>query len=48
MDTAARQAQGQNESVVHVDFMIGSSDMQVDGILADGSLVPVFREGDWV
>ncbi|MCW0953072.1 aminopeptidase [Weissella ceti] len=47
MDTEARQAKGQNESVVHVDFMIGSSDMQVDGILPDGSSVPVFRDGDW-
>lgn len=47
MDTEARQAKGQNESVVHVDFMIGSSDMQVDGILSDGSSVPVFRDGDW-
>jgi len=47
MDTPARQAKGQNDSVVHVDFMIGSADMQVDGILPDGSTVPVFRNGDW-
>ncbi|AIG65723.1 aminopeptidase [Weissella tructae] len=47
MDTEARQAKGQNDSAVHVDFMVGSSDMQVDGILADGSTVPVFRDGDW-
>lgn len=48
MATEDRQAKGQNDSVVHVDFMIGSADMNVDGILPDGSSVPVFRDGDWV
>lgn len=47
MNTDDRQAKGQNDSVVHVDFMIGSADMQVDGILPDGSSIPVFRNGDW-
>lgn len=47
MDTEARQAKGQNDSVVHVDFMIGSADMNVDGILPNGTTVPVFRNGDW-
>lgn len=39
---------GINRSQKHVDFMIGSSQMNVDGIRKDGSVVPVFRNGDWV
>ena len=38
---------GLNRSNVHVDFMIGSDKMDVDGIRADGSTVPIFRNGDW-
>ncbi len=36
-----------NHSVVHVDFMIGSPQLDVDGIMADGSAVPVLRAGAW-
>lgn len=38
---------GWNISDVHVDFMIGSSDMMIDGVTHDGTVVPVFRSGDW-
>ncbi|MEH7381874.1 aminopeptidase [Bacillus sp. JJ1533] len=38
---------GLNVSTVHVDFMIGSSDMDIDGIKEDGTVVPIFRNGDW-
>jgi aminopeptidase len=38
---------GVNESAQHIDFMIGSSEMEVDGITADGERVPVLRAGDW-
>lgn len=38
---------GLNRSNVHVDFMIGSATMNIDGIRADGSIMPIFREGDW-
>ncbi len=38
---------GWNISDVHVDFMIGSADMAIDGITQDGQTVPVFRHGDW-
>ncbi|EPC99290.1 leucyl aminopeptidase, partial [Lacticaseibacillus paracasei subsp. paracasei Lpp227] len=31
----------------HVDFMMGSADMNIDGIKADGTVVPIFRNGDW-
>lgn len=38
---------GLNRSQTHVDFMVGSSQMNIDGIREDGSTVPVFRNGDW-
>jgi aminopeptidase len=38
---------GLNESLTHVDFMIGSAHMDIDGIKEDGSSEPVFRRGDW-
>ncbi|MDR1568423.1 MAG: aminopeptidase, partial [Streptococcaceae bacterium] len=34
-------------SQVHVDFMVGSSQMDIDGILKDGTRIPVFRAGEW-
>lgn len=40
-------ASGVNASIVHVDFMIGSADMDIDGVRADGTVVPVFRQGNW-
>jgi len=39
---------GGNRSATHVDFMIGSPELDVDGVLADGSAEPVMRSGDWV
>ncbi|OES45093.1 aminopeptidase [Domibacillus iocasae] len=39
---------GLNTSITHVDFMIGSAEMNIDGIKADGTLEPVFRNGNWV
>lgn len=41
------QARGGNVSMVHVDFMIGSSKMDIDGLQADGSSEPVMRQGEW-
>lgn len=38
---------GLNDSLIHVDFMIGSSEMDIDGELADGTIVPIFRQGNW-
>ena len=40
--------QGYNKSMVHVDFMFGSADMDIDGVTYDGEVVPVFRKGNFV
>jgi aminopeptidase len=39
---------GANESLIHVDWMIGGPTMNVDGVHADGSSEPLMRDGDWV
>ena len=38
---------GVNDSMIHEDFMIGCDSMDIDAICADGSMVPVFRKGNW-
>jgi aminopeptidase len=38
---------GANSSIAHVDFMIGSEEMDIDGITADGKVEAVFRNGNW-
>ena len=42
------EACGANDSMQHVDFMIGTRETSVDGITADGEVVPVFRNGNFV
>ena len=41
-------ARGANESLIHVDWMIGSNRIDVDGVTASGSEEPVLRAGEWV
>lgn len=41
------RALGINDSMIHEDFMIGCDSMNIDAICADGSVVPVFRGGNW-
>ncbi|MDP5274774.1 aminopeptidase [Chengkuizengella axinellae] len=38
---------GANHSLTHVDFMIGSAEMNIDGETADGKREPLFRNGNW-
>lgn len=38
---------GGNTSLIHIDFMIGSGEMDVDGILDDGMPEPIMRKGEW-
>jgi aminopeptidase len=43
-----RHGQGVNQSSVHTDFMIGSNELEIDGLAADGTARPILRNGDWV
>ncbi|MBN9314987.1 MAG: aminopeptidase [Devosia sp.] len=40
-------ARGGNKSLIHIDWMIGSDKIDIDGIKPDGSKVPVMRKGEW-
>ncbi|MDR0813051.1 MAG: aminopeptidase [Oscillospiraceae bacterium] len=40
-------ARGANSSMTHIDFMIGTPDLSITGITADGREVPVFADGDF-
>ncbi len=39
---------GANDSMIHVDFMFGTKEMNIDGIQEDGTIIPIFREGNFV
>ena len=41
------KARGINDSMIHVDFMIGSRDMSIVGITKDGKRVQIFENGNW-
>ena len=41
------RALGVNDSMLHVDFMVGAPDLDITGTTADGREVPVFRHGAW-
>jgi aminopeptidase len=40
-------AKGGNQSLIHIDWMIGSGKIDIDGVNKDGSTVPVMRGGEW-
>ena len=40
-------SKGGNSSMIHIDWMIGSNQIDIDGIEEDGSKIPVFRKGQW-
>lgn len=40
-------ARGGNSSLIHIDFMIGSAQLNIDGITTDGRREPVLRGGEW-
>ena len=48
MTETERLAAGLNKSITHVDFMVGTADLSIDGYTADGRCVPVFRNGNFV
>jgi len=47
MSEEERIAHGANDSLIHVDWMIGSGEIDVDGIRKDGSTMPLMRAGEW-
>ena len=47
LTTEQAKERGINDSIIHVDFMVGSDDLSIDGIRADGSTAPIFRNGTW-
>ncbi len=40
-------ARGGNKSMIHIDWMIGSGEIDIDGLDANGDRTPVFRKGEW-
>jgi aminopeptidase len=47
MTPEAFEAAGGNRSAVHVDFMIGSGELDIDGVLGNGQVEPLMRRGEW-
>ena len=47
MDKEERKAHGLNDSITHVDFMIGTRDLSIVGTTRDGRQVPVFVDGNF-
>jgi aminopeptidase len=47
MADAEFEAAGGNRSAVHVDFMIGSGHLDIDGLLDNGASEPLMRQGEW-
>jgi aminopeptidase len=47
LDGGEQQALGVNQSSVHTDFMIGSPEVDVDGVTAEGKVVPLLRQNVW-
>ena len=47
MTVEEAQEHGINDSIIHVDMMIGAEDLSIDGIKPDGTRVAVFRDGTW-
>lgn len=41
-------AKGANDSLIHVDWMIGSGKLDIDGVTASGTVEPLMRQGEWV
>ena len=48
LDAPALAARGANSSLIHIDWMIGSGEIEVDGLDAAGGHAPLMRAGEWV
>ena len=47
MTAEERKEVGLNDSMIHVDFMIGSSDLEITAETFDGKIVKIFENGTW-
>ncbi len=47
LDRSEWEKNGLNDSLMHVDFMIGSADLNIDATTKNGQTVPIFRNGKW-
>ena len=47
MKPEERKACGVNDSMIHVDFMIGTADMNIVGVTKSGERVQIFENGNW-
>ena len=47
MSKEEKEASGVNDSLTHVDFMVGSSDMNIIGETYDGASIDIFKDGNW-
>ena len=47
LSTQEVKERGGNSSMIHIDWMIGSKDIDVDGVDINGNVTPVFRKGEW-
>jgi aminopeptidase len=47
-DYSTKESAGFNESSVHLDLMIGSDEMSVEGKTKDGTIIPIMWDGTWV
>lgn len=47
MSEEALAAAGMNQSLMHVDFMVGSANLDITGEASDGTRIPIFRGGNW-
>jgi len=47
LSTDELRQRGANSSLIHIDWMIGSGEIDIDGVAADGSAEPLMRKGEW-
>ena len=48
MTTEQLLEKGLNNSIEHVDFMVGTRDLSIIAETVDGKVIEVFKDGDWV
>ncbi|HZK42215.1 MAG TPA: aminopeptidase, partial [Clostridia bacterium] len=47
MTAEERQALGSNDSMIHIDFMVGGPDLDISGVTKDGQRLAILSQGEW-